>query len=123
MKSVRSSPQCFPSPPPLLFSPYQCVFRLGGTDLQFSLPISTCTHDLHLQSTHLKSLVFFSIIANSLFNPLWYSLASELSWFHICFWIPVFTSKLIACFILQIIHSDACSSCQPAAATFSGFPT
>lgn len=123
MKDFRSSLQWFPSPPPLLFSPYRSVFRLDGTDRQSSLPIPTCNLIcIYGQSTPLKSLVFFSIIANSLFNPLQYSLASELSWFHICFLIPIFSSKHIACFILQIIHSDACSCCQPAPATCAGFP-
>lgn len=89
-KVLGALPSVFPLPLPFCF-PLIGVFSDWVGLISGSLYRSRPAHliCIHGQSTHLKSLFFFSIIANSLFNLLWYSLASEHSWLHVCFWIPV----------------------------------
>lgn len=107
----------WPLPPPFLFLgcfSFGCLFS-GWVGLLSSSLQSICTPDSHRWTTNppafpFKSLVFSSIMANVLFNPLWYSLAPK-----------CYTSGLDSCFklgthcpfVLRIDLSDACL-CHPA---------
>lgn len=85
-------PECVPSPPPLLFLvcfSLGCLFS-GWAGLLSSPHQSICTPDSHRWTINppafrFKSLVFSSILANSLVNPPWCSLPSKCSAIHVGF--------------------------------------
>lgn len=71
--------------------PY-CFLSVFPSSVCFLAALQFWQLSINPPAFRLKSLVVSPIFASLVFKPLWYSLAPELAWFHVCFVIS------IACF-------------------------